>query len=269
MSLSTETKNICFEIRNLKKCYSKSDKQPVLNIEALDIYRGETTAVLGYSAAGKSTLLNLLGLLDELPDFDGGGNQKDSTIRYITGENIYRYERLSNREKIWLRRWQFGFVFQDHHLTSHLSVRRNILLPLTIKHISRKQQRQTLRELVAEAGLNETDDRVLRSLPFRLSGGQSLRVAVLRALAHSPQVLLADEPTGSLDPITGKGINQMIGDWQRADHQMRTVIFISHNFHQAWDVATRFIILKRGKIRADVRKYCEVNEPDDLLRKLN
>jgi len=248
---------VCFEIRNLTAGYLPG--QWVVRIPELDIMAGEITAVLGYSAAGKSTLLNLLGLLDE-PKYSNG----PYTMRYVP-ENA-NYTALSAGEQRRLRCDHFGYIFQDHHLTAHLSALQNVLLPLALAGVSRQKRHNAAAKLLGAAGLGEKA--TWGALPSELSGGQSLRISVLRALAHSPRVLFADEPTGSLDPASGQKVVSMIEDWYNED-QSRSVILVTHNFHQAIQVAHRFVIFAYGRIVFDGRRGEDgVNNVNDLLIRL-
>ncbi len=258
----------CFDIHKLKKAYSGSNSTPVLDIDRLTIYQGEITAVLGYSAAGKSTLLNILGLLDELKDCDQSKGEEPSlssvVYHHSTGDR-FQYSRISCRIKRRLRKRAFGFIFQNHYLASHLNVRDNITLPLMLK--AAPVHEEVLSELLCKGGFKTKDMDHSRSLPFSLSGGQSLRVSVLRALAHRPRVLFADEPTGSLDPVTGDSIMHLINDWHQSD-PANTTILVTHNFHQAWKYAQRFLIMRAGRIVFDGRKGESVHSPDDLFNSI-
>lgn len=241
----------------------------MLDIDNLHIYTGETTAVIGYSAAGKSTLLNLLGLLTELDDFPCENGSSRNGIRYHDTDFNYDYNAITRRQKRVLRREHFGFIFQSHHLTSHLTARANIMLPLALKASASRVNNGELEQLCARAGFANGEERALKGLPFSLSGGQALRVAVLRALVHSPRVLFADEPTGSLDPKTGQKVMQMITDWRMMEPERRTVILVSHNLHQAWESADRFLLFKQGQLVYDGRKHMDIEGPDLLFQMMS
>jgi putative ABC transport system ATP-binding protein len=246
----------CFTIRDLRKTYAKGFP-PALDVEHLDVASGEITAILGYSAAGKSTLLNILGLLDGFDEDHGG-----TCVRY---RDLRPYHQLSEREKNGIRRTQFGFIFQSHHLVSHLSAEDNVALPLALVGVPRRQRLRRIRTLLQEAGV--TSAATWGSLPSSLSGGESLRVAVLRAFCHDPQVLFADEPTGSLDPLTGAKIMGMIRQWFEQS-PLRTVLLVTHNFHEAFRFAGRFILLHRGRVVFDGRKGVDVNSPGELIDRM-
>jgi len=227
-----------FELRRIRKTYGRPPElqfiQPALDIDELDIYGGQTTAILGYSGSGKSTLLNLLSLLD-LPDADADG---DIVFRGHSYRSIRRAEAAKNQ----LRRDAFGFVFQDNHLLEHLSSARNVGLGLALQGASLADADRDSAELLAAVGMKEK----VRSLPQELSGGEKQRVAVMRALANKPQVVFADEPTGNLDWDTGLAVMERLARWR--EESKGSLIIVSHNIHQVFDFSDRFIMLKDGKI---------------------
>ena len=161
----------------------------VLREAALRVEAGEMVALVGPSGAGKSTLLHIAGLL-ERPD---GGQ-----VRIGAADCA----RLSEAERTRLRRTSLGFIYQFHHLLPEFSALENIMLPQMIARRSRRQARQRAQTLLEQVGLAER----VTHRPARLSGGEQQRVAIARALANKPQVLLADEPTGNLDPQTAEDV---------------------------------------------------------------
>jgi putative ABC transport system ATP-binding protein len=165
----------------LSKSY---DQTPVFHDVSLALQPGEFVAMLGESGVGKSTLLNCIAGLDEA---DGGSVQLD-------GQPVLR---LSEPDRARLRREKLGFVFQAFHLLPQLTVAQNIELPLRL--LGRPDARR-VEELLAAVGLEGLGQRS----PAQLSGGQLQRVALARALVHKPRLILADEPTGNLDPATAE-----------------------------------------------------------------
>ena len=177
------------KVRDLSKSYGGSRSRVVLCDIALDIARGEYIAITGESGVGKSTLLNLIAGL-EVPDtgtveLDGAG---------VTA--------LDDTERTLLRRDRIGFVFQAFHLLPHLTVAQNVALPLSLAGTGRQQAAARVGDLLAAVGLADAAG----SYPRELSGGEMQRAAIARALVHRPQLLLADEPTGNLDPETARSI---------------------------------------------------------------
>jgi putative ABC transport system ATP-binding protein len=172
--------------------------------------------VLGPSGSGKSTLLNLVSGIDR-PD---GGWVEVGGVR-LTG--------LGERERTLVRRREIGFVFQFFHLLPTLTVRENLLLPLELRGRVGPAERERARALLARVGLEGRAD----AFPDRLSGGEQQRVAVARALVHEPALVLADEPTGNLDPDTGARALDLLEELVR-EHG-RTLLAVTHSR----DLATR------------------------------
>ena len=175
----------------LVKTYRLPGAEPIriLDGAALAVEPGERIAVLGKSGSGKSTLLNLLGGLDK-PDRGCGARVE------IAGRDLVR---ASEKAKARIRAETVGFVFQSFHLLPELDIVENVLLPTLALPAARRPPRSRAEELLRAAGLGDR----LAHKPRELSGGEQQRVAIARALANGPALLLADEPTGNLDPATG------------------------------------------------------------------
>src|SRR6516225_12128262 len=176
------------ELRGVRRVFKQAGTElQVLNGVDLALQPGEVVALVGPSGAGKSTLLHLAGLL-ERPD---GG------IVLIGGEDCGS---LSDERRTLLRRSEIGFVYQFHHLLPEFSALENVMLPQMIAGVARGQAREKAAALLDQVGL------VPRAghRPARLSGGEQQRVAIVRALANEPKIVLGDEPTGSLDHQTGE-----------------------------------------------------------------
>lgn len=171
------------DVRNLTKSYGGPSGRPVLDGVQLRVQPGEYVAIVGESGVGKSTLLNLVAGLD-VPD---------------SGQILLENRDLAQLDedaRTRLRRARMGFVFQAFHVLPHLTVARNVALPLALNGQSGAAAEARVRELLEAVGLGARGN----SLPRELSGGELQRVAVARALAHRPALVLADEPTGNLDP---------------------------------------------------------------------
>jgi lipoprotein-releasing system ATP-binding protein len=163
----------------------------VLRGANLTIGKGEIVALVGPSGAGKSTLLQIAGLLE----------------RPSEGEVVIAGEQagaLNDAKRTVLRRAHLGFVYQYHHLLPEFSAAENVVLPQMINGVSRSKGLERARELLASMGLEPR----MKHRPGQLSGGEQQRVAICRALANKPALLLADEPTGNLDPSTSEGVFQ-------------------------------------------------------------
>ncbi|WP_372603617.1 ABC transporter ATP-binding protein [Actibacterium sp.] len=174
-------------LTGIEKTYNKGKPNavPVLRGASISIARGEVVALVAPSGAGKSTLLHIAGLLDS-PDA--------GQVR-IAGQEATQ---LSDRRRTAIRRNQVGFVYQFHHLLPEFSALENITLPQQANGIARREAETHARDLLARVGVADRADH----RPAALSGGEQQRVAFCRALANQPSLLLADEPTGNLDPGT-------------------------------------------------------------------
>ena len=174
-------------IDRLSKAYGAT---PVFSDVSLTLAAGEFVALLGESGVGKSTLLNCIAGLDDA----------DSGSIVIGGRDIAA---LDDNARALLRRAELGFVFQAFHVLPHLSVAENVALPLMLLG---RMDAQRVREVLAAVGLQGLDAR----LPAELSGGQLQRVAIARAVVHAPRLILADEPTGNLDPRTAQQVLEVL-----------------------------------------------------------
>lgn len=213
----------------LSKTY-RSGKHRVRVLEDLDLAvdRGEMVAVVGQSGVGKSTLLHLLGLLDR-PDsgrylFDG---------RDVLSHSPAELARFRNR--------RVGFIFQFHHLLPEFSALENVLMPRLIRRESRRAVEAEARSLLEEIGLADR----MHHRPSELSGGEQQRVAIARALMARPDLLLADEPTGNLDPATSVQVFEVL----RKAHDMHglTTVVATHNERLAAS-CDRSILVTAGRL---------------------
>ncbi len=170
-------------IRNLNKSYAGARHRTVLRDIHLDLARGEYIAIMGESGIGKSTLLNLIAGLDT----------PDSGSIVLDGTELAA---LDDDARTLLRRDRMGFVFQAFHLLPHLTVAQNVALPLVLNGSTAAECAQRAQQMLDAVGIVT----LAASLPRELSGGEMQRVAIARALAHRPKLVLADEPTGNLDP---------------------------------------------------------------------
>ncbi len=176
------------ETRELTRIYGDGSEIRALDAVNLRIAAGELVAVMGPSGSGKSTLLNMLGALDK----------PTSGQVFVAGQDLAR---IRNKDRF--RSHTVGFVFQLHNLLPTLSALENVEVPM-IGQLGGRQRRKRARELLELVGLQDR----LHHLPNQLSGGQRQRVAVARALANNPPLVLADEPTGSLDTVSGQDLAQ-------------------------------------------------------------
>jgi putative ABC transport system ATP-binding protein len=190
---------------------------------------GEYVAIVGESGSGKSTLLNLIAGLD----------QPDAGRVMLDGVDLAA---LDDERRTLARREKLGFVFQSFHLLPHLTVMQNVELPLVLIGAARDERLQRVQQLLDGVGLGDRG----ASLPRELSGGELQRVALARALAHRPALLLADEPTGNLDPDTAQTVLELLASEIRA-HGAAGII-VTHS-EAAARTADRVWILDHGRLR--------------------
>jgi lipoprotein-releasing system ATP-binding protein len=201
---------------------------PVLTGASLALAPGELVGLVGPSGAGKSTLLHVAGLLER----PNGG-----TVR-IGGRDT---ERMGDDERTRLRRSSLGFVYQFHHLLPEFSALENVVVPQMIAGVSRSKARDRAHDLLSRVGLSHRETH----RPARLSGGEQQRVAIVRALANAPRVLLGDEPTGNLDVHTAGGVFEVLIELVRA-HGLAALI-ATHNFDLARRM-DRVVALEEGRL---------------------
>lgn len=218
------------ETRDLSKFYTFDSG---MRVEALrgvnvEIEEGEFVSFMGASGSGKSTLLNIIGCLD----------QPTSGSVFIEGTEVdYR----NSSHLVRLHRQTIGFVFQAFNLISTMNALENVCYPMHFNRINRSQQKQRATELL---DLVELGDR-MSHLPSELSGGEQQRVAIARALANNPRLILADEPTGNLDSVTGKKITNLMKDINR--EQKISFVVATHSPEMA-RVADKIVKLSDGEL---------------------
>jgi lipoprotein-releasing system ATP-binding protein len=219
------------ELRGVRKVFRQGNVElAVLNGVDLMLAPGEIVALVGPSGAGKSTMLHVAGLLER----PGGG------AVLIEGRDCGA---LSDEHRTMLRRRALGFVYQFHHLLPEFSAVENVMLPQMIGGIRRADARRKAEALLGRVGLAER----LAHRPARLSGGEQQRVAIVRALANDPKILLADEPTGNLDHTTAAGVMETLIEIVRA-HGLAALI-ATHNLELAARL-DRTVALEDGRLRA-------------------
>lgn len=200
----------------------------VLSELTLSVAKGQTIAIVGASGSGKSTLLHILGCLD----------RPTSGKVVIGGEDT---SLLSDHDLAGARNKSIGFVFQFHHLLPEFTAVENVALPLLVSGREKSQSLGLAEGLMAEVGLKE---RCLHR-PSELSGGEQQRVAVARALANSPEIILADEPTGNLDHQSGAAVADLL--WRMNQEKDIALVLVTHNSELA-SRADRTLELKDGRL---------------------
>ena len=216
-------------IKNISKSFTQ--RGLVLDNLCLEVDEGETVAIMGPSGSGKTTLMNIIGLLDK-PD---------------SGEIIFKGSSLAKfteDESAGYRSRNIGFVFQEHLLLPYLTVSENIFLPLLASKSSKEElsvKEHFLKDLMKKTGISDLKDKY----PFNISGGEAQRVALVRALVNNPSILLADEPTGSLDAKNAEIMGDLLLEMNR--EYGITVIMATHSFDLAKKMS-KILRLEEGKL---------------------
>lgn len=216
--------NKILTVKNLEKTY-RTDIETLtvlknLNFEAIE---GSKTAIVGESGSGKSTLLNIIGSIDTAT---GGTVQAGK----------WNLTSLSEREKSEYRSSFLGLVFQFHYLLKDFTALENVFMPAFMAGVPRKTAEENARALLEDVGLSKR----ISHLPSELSGGERQRVAVARALINDPPLILADEPTGNLDPANAVLISELL--FSMADKYKKTLILVTHDLKIAEKCADRYTI---------------------------
>lgn len=227
--------NIIIETKELFRNYSVETRQGtetsaihVLKGIDFQVEEGEFIAIMGKSGCGKTTFLKLLGLLDR---------PTDGKI-YFNGMDT---EELWKDELADIRRRQIGFVFQDFYLMNSLSVRDNIMLPMILDKANSEEMKEKAEKLAERFGISE----LLFKAPYELSGGEKQRVAICRALINDPEIIFADEPTGSLDSKAGKNVIEALC---RINEELnKTIVMVTHD-PQLASYCKKLVLLKDGEI---------------------
>lgn len=218
------------EVRDMCKIYNPGENEVrALDHVNLKISRGEFVAIIGHSGSGKSTLMNMLGCLD-VPT---------SGSYYLNGKDV---SHLTDDELSDIRNLEIGFIFQGFNLIPNLTARENVELPLIYRGVGRKEREALALDALETVGLSHRIDHK----PNEMSGGQQQRVAIARAIAARPPVILADEPTGNLDSVTGTEVVGLLRSSAAAFHQ--TIVVVTHNEEIA-QMADRMIRIEDGKVR--------------------
>ena len=220
------------DIKNIYKIYNEGKESEVRALDgvSLQIDRGEFVSIIGQSGSGKSTLMNILGCLD-IPTYGD---------YHLDGTDITE---LTDKQLAHIRNKQIGFIFQGYNLIPALNARENVELPLIYQGLGMDQRYDRAMEALARVGMEDRADH----RPAEMSGGQQQRVAIARAIATHPPVIMADEPTGSLDSKTGRHVLEIL---HTLHEEGSTVILITHDNGIA-ATAERIVRLSDGHIVSD------------------
>lgn len=218
------------KVKNLSKTYVSRfayTKVEALKNVSFEINKGEYVAIMGESGSGKTTLLNILATLDK----PSGGQV------FLEGKDL---SALKDKNLAAFRRDNLGFVFQDFNLLDTFSLEDNIYLPLVLSGRKYPEMHEKLMPLAAKLGI----DKLLKKYPYEVSGGQKQRTAIARALITSPDILLADEPTGALDSRTSEKILKI---FENIEHKGQTILMVTHSAKAAAH-ASRVLFIRDGEV---------------------
>jgi lipoprotein-releasing system ATP-binding protein len=225
----TATQSPVVFLHQIERQYRQGDVAlEILNGADLAVWSGQMVALLAPSGAGKSTLLHIAGLLEH----------QDSGEVFIDDVPT---STLTDAERTRIRRNEIGFIYQAHHLLTEFTAIENVMLPQMIRGLPRKEAHERAAELLSYLGLKER----LQHRPAELSGGEQQRVAIARAVANAPRILLADEPTGNLDPRTSEHVFRALTQLVRASRL--AAIIATHNL----DIAARMdrrVTIRDGRV---------------------
>jgi len=242
-------------LRDLSKIYGSGVEVRALDGVNVSIEAGEFVAIVGPSGSGKSTLLNMIGLLDT----------PSSGQIFLKGIDV---SRASPEERARLRNQELGFVFQYHHLIPEFSALENVMMPMLIAKKSKAEAREKASELLSAVGLADRQ----QNRPNQLSGGQNQRVAVARALANGPSIVIGDELTGNLDTKSSDLIYNLLRELNRKINQ--TFILVTHDMTLA-EKTDRILRIVDGKMVCEMRRGdegfvasdgCELGEDDGKIK---
>lgn len=219
------------KVEKLTKIYNGKVSYKALSSIDLTIKQGEFVGIMGPSGSGKTTLLNVISTIDT----------PTSGEVFINGKNPHS---LKPEQLAAFRRQQLGFVFQSFNLLPTLTVKENILLPLTLDGTDIMEMNQKLTEIAEKLGIEE----ILDKRTYEISGGQAQRTAIARATIHQPQLILADEPTGNLDSKSARDVMELLLKLNKAD---TTMMLVTHDAMAA-SYCSRVIFIKDGELYNEI-----------------
>ncbi|MGJ3205209.1 ABC transporter ATP-binding protein [Geobacillus thermoleovorans] len=232
---------VILEATNIYKTYgTKKNLQEVLKGIDLRVEKGEFLAIMGPSGSGKTTLLNVLSSIDRV---------SEGAI-FIEGNNVVA---MKDRELAEFRKRHVGFIFQEYHLLDTLTVKENVLLPLSITKTPKREAEKKFAEMAAELGITD----IQNHYPSEISGGQKQRAAAARAFIHEPSIIFADEPTGALD---SKSASDLLHKLQQLNKKRKTTIIMVTHDPVAASFSGRVVFIKDGQLYTQLYKGTETRQ---------
>ncbi|MDQ0060924.1 ABC transporter ATP-binding protein [Paenibacillus harenae] len=226
-------------VKSLNKIYPGKVAYKALTNVDLTIQKGEFVGIMGPSGSGKTTLLNMVSTIDR---------PTSGEVR-INGQDPYE---LSSEKLAQFRRRELGFVFQAFNLLDTLTVKENIVLPLTLEGIELKEMNRRVAYMAEKLGISG----ILDKRTYEISGGQAQRTAIARALVHTPKLLLADEPTGNLDSKSARDVMELMAQLNREENA--TTMLVTHDAMAA-SYCDRVVFIKDGQFYTEI--HCGDNRP--------
>ncbi|MED3553064.1 ABC transporter ATP-binding protein [Cytobacillus praedii] len=237
------------DANKIHKSYgNKFNKQEVLKGIDVKIDKGEFVSIMGASGSGKTTLLNVLSSIDKASSGSITIEGKEMTC-------------MKEKQLAIFRKHYLGFIFQDYNLLDTLTVKENILLPLSIRKISKKEADKKFNEVASDLGILELKDKY----PSEISGGQKQRTSAARAFIHEPSIIFADEPTGALDSKSASDLLNKLSELNRK--RQATIIMVTHD-PVAASYCNRVIFIKDGQIYTQLNKGEETRQTffNDIMK---
>lgn len=232
--MNNQSKSVIKLDKITKRFYiGKPNELEILHGISLDVKEGEFVSIVGASGSGKTTLMNVIGLLD-----------RPTAGKYIIDD--VDVANAKDKELSIIRNQKIGFVFQTYNLVAKTNALKNVELPMLYAGVPRKERTKRAMDMLELVGMGER----VKHLPEELSGGQKQRVAIARAMVNNPAIILADEPTGALDSVTGRNVMNLFHKLNR--EQGKTIILITHSNELA-EETDRIITLKDGNIIGERR----------------
>lgn len=228
-------------VKNISKKYNINNKDFLaLNSISFLVNENEFISIMGASGSGKTTLLNCISKIDDIT----------SGEIYLNGKDITH---LNDNEICNFRKKELGFIFQDFNLLDTLTIRENIILSLTINKVEYKKINEIIKSISSKLNISD----ILDKFPYQVSGGQKQKCACARAIVNSPSLILADEPTGSLDSNSSKILLEILQDMNK--NMKATILMVTHDVFVA-SYSNRVLFLKDGKLYFELHKECKDNK---------